>query len=65
MVEEGEGIINNHKVSYKVVVTRAIPGWALKGEHLLELSPDGSTLRGVFKDEQGNTGPLVFKRIRP
>lgn len=65
MVEEGEGTITGNKVSYKVVVTKAIPGWALKGEHLLELSADGTTLRGIFKDEQGNTGPLVLKKVRP
>ncbi|UKJ09030.1 hypothetical protein [Solitalea lacus] len=65
MVEVGEGIINGNKVTYKVKVTQAIPGWALSGEHILELTPDGKTLRGIYKDEQGNTGPLVFKKTKP
>ncbi|POY37789.1 hypothetical protein C3K47_04450 [Solitalea longa] len=65
MVEIGEGNITGNKVDYKVKVTKAIPGWALSGEHILELSPDGNTLRGIYKDEQGNTGPMVFKKLRP
>ncbi|MCO4294125.1 hypothetical protein NF867_14775 [Solitalea sp. MAHUQ-68] len=64
MVEIGEGSITGNKIDYKVKVTKAIPGWALSGEHILELSTDGNTLRGIYKDEQGNSGPMVFKKLR-
>lgn len=65
-VEHGEGIIKNNKLSYHVVVTKQIPDWKSKsGEHTLTLSPDGNTLRGFYKDNLGNIGPLVFKRKFP
>jgi hypothetical protein len=63
MVEEGKGKVSGRKASYKVKVTKAIPGWATSGEHFLELSPDGTALRGYYKDAKGNTGPIVFKKI--
>ncbi|MFL5729062.1 MAG: hypothetical protein ACJ75J_06185 [Cytophagaceae bacterium] len=64
MVEYGKGKISGNKVEYKVKVSKPIPGWARKGFHSLLLSADGKTLRGIYKDEKGNTGPLVFKKIR-
>lgn len=62
MVEQGEGIIDGNKISYDVVVPKAIPGWATSGKHIFILSPDGKTLRGIYQDGKGNTGPIVFKR---
>ena len=62
MVEEGKGTVSGRKVVYKVKVTKAIPGWATSGTHYLELSEDGNTLRGAYKDAKGNTGPIVFKK---
>lgn len=62
MVEEGKGTVSGRKVVYKVNVTKAIPGWATSGTHYLELSEDGKTLRGTYKDAKGNTGPIVFKK---
>ncbi len=64
MVEEGYGTINGSNVEYNVKVTKAIPGWATTGTHILTLTEDGLTLRGVYKDGQGNTGPLVFKKVK-
>ena len=66
MVEEGKGTITGNKVQYDVIVTKAIPGWALAGTHILTLSDDGKKLSGIFKDAKGNTGPIVFvKRSDP
>ncbi len=65
MVEKGIGFYSHGTLNYDAIVTKAIPGWALKGQHVLSLSEDGNTLRGYYKDEKGNTGPLVFKRLRP
>lgn len=62
MVEQGEGTIEGNKVSYDVVVPKAIPGWATTGKHIFILSPDGKTLRGIYQDGKGNTGPIIFKR---
>ena len=64
MVEEGLGTIKGNQVEYKVRVTKAIPGWVTEGTHMLTLSADGQTLRGVYRDHQDNTGLLVFKRLR-
>lgn len=64
MVEEGKGTILKNKVQYKVIVSKSIPGWSVEGEHFLTLSNDGKTLRGIYKDNKGNVGPLVFKRVR-
>lgn len=63
MVEHGKGKIKDRKVEYDVTVTKVISGWAKSGIHSLELSKDGTTLRGAWKAE-GNSGPLVFKRIK-
>jgi len=65
MVEKGIGFYSHNTLNYDVVVTKPIPGWSPKGQHVLTLSEDGNTLRGYYKDEKGNTGPLVFKRLRP
>jgi hypothetical protein len=63
MIEKGSGKCKENTLCYDVVVTKAIPGWATAGQHVLTLSNDGNTLRGYYKDTQGNTGPLVFKRL--
>lgn len=63
MVEKGIGFYSKGVLNYDAIVTKAIPGWSLKGQHVLTLSEDGNTLRGYYKDEKGNSGPLVFKRI--
>ncbi|MDB5256246.1 MAG: hypothetical protein JWM14_941 [Chitinophagaceae bacterium] len=65
MVEKGIGFCSHGTLNYDAIVTQGIPGWSLKGQHVLTLSEDGNTLRGYYKDEKGNTGPLVFKRLRP
>lgn len=64
MVEYGKGKIKGNKVEYKVKISKVIPGWATAGVHSLVLAPDGKTLRGIYKDSKGNSGPLVFKRVR-
>ncbi|HSZ72013.1 MAG TPA: hypothetical protein VK750_05015 [Cytophagaceae bacterium] len=65
MVEKGIGFYSHGTLNYDVIVTKGIPGWSLKGQHVLTLSEDGNTLRGHYKDEKGNTGPLILKRLRP
>jgi hypothetical protein len=62
MVEYGKGIREGDTITYDVVVTRAIPGWATTGTHTLVLSEDRKTLAGQYSDAKGNTGPLKFKR---
>jgi hypothetical protein len=65
-VEHGEGTIKNDSLEYHVIVTKKIPGWnATSGDHFLKLSNDGKTLRGYYKDNLNNKGPLVFKRLFP
>ena len=64
MVEYGKGKVKGNKVECKVKVSKVIPGWATGGVHSMILSPDQKTLRGIYKDCKGNSGPLVFKRIR-
>lgn len=65
-VEHGEGVIQNNELNYHVKVTKQIPGWTTTaGDHQLILSKDGQTLRGTYKDNVGNSGPLVFKRVFP
>jgi hypothetical protein len=63
MIEKGFGTCTNNTLTYNVMVTKAIPGWATRGKHVLTLSEDGKTLRGYYKDQDGNKGPLVFKRL--
>ena len=62
MVEKGIGKLQNKTITYDVLVTKAIPGWSTQGMHQLTLSDDGQTLRGIYKDNKGNSGPLVFKK---
>ena len=64
MVEYGIGKIKNNTVSYDVVVTKAIPGWATKGKHFLTLNKKRDTLRGTYQDEQGKHGTIVFARLK-
>lgn len=64
-VEYGKGKIKNGILNYIVTVSLQIPGWSTGGEHQLALSKDGLTLRGTYKDNLGNTGPLVFKKRFP
>jgi hypothetical protein len=64
MVEYGIGTIDKKVVSYDVVVTKSIPGWAKKGKHFLKLNEDGTVLSGIFKDEMGKSGSIVFKKIK-
>jgi len=63
LVEEGKGSITGNTVSYNVIVTKPIEGWATTGKHCLVLSADGNTLRGTYLDGKGNKGPLVFKKM--
>jgi hypothetical protein len=62
-VETGKGELKGRTVNYKVKVTLQIKGWATEGEHELTLSKDGQTLRGNFKDNKGNSGAIVLKRV--
>jgi hypothetical protein len=64
MVEYGIGKIKDTTVSYDVVVTKAIPGWATKGKHFLTLNKKGDTLRGTYQDEQGKYGKIVFAKLK-
>lgn len=64
MVEYGIGEIKDTSVTYDVVVTKAIPGWATKGKHFLTLNKQGDTLRGIYEDEQGKNGPIVFAKLK-
>lgn len=65
-VEHGSGIVKNGVLEYHVNVTKQIPGWTTTaGDHHLIVSADGKTLRGTYKDNVGNSGPLVFKRLFP
>lgn len=65
-VEHGIGTIKGNQLHYKVFVTVQVPDWTTtQGEHVLTLSEDGNTLRGYFKDNSGNSGPIVFKRKLP
>jgi hypothetical protein len=64
MVEYGIGEIKDTTVTYDVVVTKAIPGWATKGKHSLILNKQGDTLRGTYEDEQGKKGPIVFVKLK-
>ncbi|MCX6182017.1 MAG: hypothetical protein NT150_08840 [Bacteroidetes bacterium] len=62
-VETGKGKLKGRTIVYSVKVTLEINGWATEGVHELTLSEDGKTLRGSFKDNKGNSGPIVLKRI--
>jgi hypothetical protein len=64
MVEYGIGQIKDSAVTYNVVVTKAIPGWATKGKHILTLNKQGDTLKGTYEDEQGKNGPIVFTKLK-
>jgi hypothetical protein len=64
MVEYGIGEIKDSTVTYDAVVTKAIPGWATKGKHILTLNKQGDTLRGKFEDELGKSGPIVFAKLK-
>lgn len=65
-VEHGSGTIKNGELNYHVKVTKQIPGWTTTaGDHHLVLSKDKRTLRGTYKDNVGNSGPLVFKKRFP
>jgi hypothetical protein len=64
MVEYGIGKIKDSTVSYDVVVTKVIPGWAAKGKHFLTLNKQRDTLRGTYQDEQGKHGAIVFARLK-
>lgn len=61
-IEQGNGQRKNNKLEYHVYVMHGIPGWSTEGDHTLTLSEDGNTLRGFYKDNLGNTGPLVYFR---
>ncbi|HEU4789956.1 MAG TPA: hypothetical protein VFS71_09735 [Flavobacterium sp.] len=64
MVEYGIGEIKDTAVTYDVVVTKAIPGWATKGKHILTLNKQRDTLRGIYEDELGKNGPIVFAKLK-
>jgi len=60
MVEYGKGTYLNDSVVYEVTVSQAVPGWSTKGIHKLVLSKDGNKLSGMFFDNKGNKGRIVF-----
>mgnify|MGYP006377665469 CR=1 FL=1 len=64
MIEYGIGTIKGDDVAYDVIVTKAIPGWALKGKHILKLNKTKDSLIGIYDAGKGNTGEIVFKRLK-
>lgn len=60
MVEYGKGTFVNDSVVYEVTVSQAVPGWSTKGIHKLVISKDGKKLSGMFFDNKGNEGRIVF-----
>lgn len=64
MTEYGIGSIKGDKVEYDVIVTKAIPGWAVKGKHILKLNKAKDSLIGTYDAGKGNTGEIVFKRLK-
>ena len=48
MVEYGIGAIKGDSVEYDVIVTKAIPGWALKGKHILKLNTGFGGVNGAL-----------------
>lgn len=64
-VEEGQGTIDaSGKITWKVIVTTQIPGWATAGTHTLKYDADKGTLKGEYHDNKDNKGPLVFHRLK-
>lgn len=61
-IEQGTGNRQGSKLAYHVDVMHGIPGWSTSGDHELILSKDGNTLRGNYKDNLGNSGPITFIR---
>jgi len=64
MTEYGIGTIKGDNVEYDVIVTKAIPGWALKGKHILKLNKAKDSLIGIYDAGNGNTGKIVFTRLK-
>ena len=64
MTEYGIGTIEGDRAEYDVIVTKAIPGWALKGKHILKLNKAKDSLIGIYDAGNGNTGEIVFKRLK-
>jgi hypothetical protein len=61
-IEHGAGTITKDSLIYNVIVTKGIHGWSTAGVHKLKIFDNGNSLRGVYHDNKGNTGPIVFKR---
>jgi hypothetical protein len=64
VVWQGKGTISGRRVSIQYKHTKAPAGWCLEGVQEMELSPDGKTLTGMWKNHDGATGPLRFERVR-
>lgn len=60
--EHGKGIIDGDSLRYHVWVTQQIQGWSTEGDHVLGLSKDSTQLKGYYKDNKGNVGPLIFNK---
>ena len=63
-IEQGLGDRRGDTLDYVVQVTQTIPGWATEGKHKLVLDRDGKTLRGIYEDNKGNKGSLIFKKVK-
>jgi hypothetical protein len=63
--EYGVGKIKGDSLIYHLTVTLPIPGWSLTGVHKLKLSKHGNKLIGIYIDDKGNSGRLVFTRFAP
>ncbi len=63
-VEFGVGLATADSICYQVTVTKSIPGWSTSGTHKLKIFEKGNVLRGIYLDDKGHTGPLVFKRSK-
>lgn len=60
--EKGIGTRVGDTLIYDVKVVQQIPGWSTAGHHELIIE-DATTLRGSYKDNKGNSGPIVLKRV--
>ena len=63
--EYGVGNLKGDSLIYNLTVTLTIPGWSATGVHKLKLTENGNKLVGIYMDDKGNSGRLVFTRLAP
>ena len=64
IVWHGNGKIDGRKVVYQIKHTKNPDGWGVEGTHELELSSNGKSLSGKWKNSKGETGSLKFEKVR-